>query len=50
MAQDSDEFIKNEIFNNVGQPGNSHLRIFQQTSNFDHNDISEGGLTFSVGK
>jgi hypothetical protein len=49
MAQDSDEFIKNEIFNNVGQPGNSHLRIFQQTSNFDHNDISEGGLTFSVG-
>lgn len=47
MALDSDEFIKNEVFELVGQPGNSKLRIFQQTSNFDHKDINEGGLTFN---
>lgn len=47
MALDSDEFIKNEVFDVVGEPGDSKLRIFQQTSNFDHKDINEGGLTFN---
>ena len=47
MALDSDEFIKNEVFESVGEPGHSKLRIFQQTSNFDHKDISDGGLTFN---
>ncbi len=49
MAQDSDEFIKNEIYSYVGEPTNTKLRIFPQSSNFDHNDISEGGLTFTIG-
>lgn len=47
MALSSDEIIKREIIDQVGQKvGDNKIRIFPQSSNDDQKPFFEGGLTF----
>jgi hypothetical protein len=48
MAQSSDEIIKREIYDNVGERKNIKIRIFTQSSRDDQEPFSKGGLTFGV--
>jgi hypothetical protein len=47
MATSSDEIIKREILEKVGETKNLDLRIFTQSSNQDQKLVEEDGLTFS---
>ena len=48
MAQSSDEIIKREIFDEVGERKNIKIRIFTQSSRDDQDSFSKGGLTFGL--
>lgn len=48
MAQSSDEIIKREIFDEVGERKNIKIRIFTQSSRDDQEPFSKGGLTFGL--
>lgn len=48
MALSSDEIIKREIVDEVGERKDIHIRIFPQSSRADQDPFSKGGLTFGL--
>jgi hypothetical protein len=48
MALSSDEIIKREIADTVGERENVKIRIFPQSSRDDQDPFSKGGLTFGL--
>lgn len=48
MALSSDEIIKREIVDEVGDRKEIHIRIFPQSSRADQDPFSKGGLTFGL--
>lgn len=48
MALSSDEVIKREVVDQIGDVGDLKLRIFRESSREDQKLFSQGGLTFGV--